>query len=62
MVERFPGSDLVMRIWDWLGTEPEPIGDDLSALGLPLCPEACSASPTFAEALREFCGARKVRG
>jgi pimeloyl-ACP methyl ester carboxylesterase len=62
MVERFPDSDLVMRIWDWLGTEPEPIGDDLSALGLPLCPEACSASPTFAEALREFCGARKVRG
>jgi hypothetical protein len=90
MVERFPDSDLVMRIWDWLGTEPEPIGDDLSALGLPMllgehagclgsteegyqdivaqfpeaatvsCPEACSASPAFAEALREFCSGLPV--
>jgi hypothetical protein len=24
------------------------------------CPEACSASPTFAEALREFCGGLPV--
>jgi len=85
MVERFPDNDLAVRIWDRLGAEPEPVGDDLNALGLPLllgehagclgsteegyqdivaqfpeaatvsCPEACSVSPVFAEALREFC-------
>jgi hypothetical protein len=36
MIERFPDSDLAVRIWDTLGAEPEPIGDDLSALSLPL--------------------------
>jgi pimeloyl-ACP methyl ester carboxylesterase len=87
MVERFPDSDLAVRIWDTLGAAPEPVGDDLTALGLPLllgehagclgstpegyqdivaqfpeaatvsCPEACSVSPAFAEALRKFCSA-----
>jgi hypothetical protein len=36
VVERFPDSDLATRVWDGLGTDPEPIGDDLSALGLPM--------------------------
>ena len=85
MVERFPDSELAVGVWEALGSEPEPIGEDLSSLGLPLllgehvgclgsteegyqdivarfpeastvaCPEACSASPAFAAALREFC-------
>lgn len=86
MVERFPDMSLVAATFDALSKTPEPIGDDLIALGVPLllakhdgclgrtdegfedivaafprsaiaiCPEACSASPTFAEALRRFCG------
>jgi hypothetical protein len=36
VVERFPDSDLATRVWDGLGTDPEPIGDDLRALGLPM--------------------------
>jgi pimeloyl-ACP methyl ester carboxylesterase len=85
MVERFPNSEIVIRVWELLGSEPEPIEDDLVALGKPLllaehvgclgstpegfedivnrfpeaitvsCPEACSVSPAFVEALREFC-------
>jgi hypothetical protein len=85
MVDRFPDSDLAVRLWDSLGDDPEPVGNDLKVLGLPLllgehvgclgstregyedivaqfpdaatvsCPEACSVSPAFAEALREFC-------
>jgi hypothetical protein len=85
MVERFPDSELAVRIWEALGSEAEPVGDDLEALGLPMllgehsgclgsteegyqdivarfpdastvsCPEACSVSPAFAVALREFC-------
>jgi hypothetical protein len=85
IVERFPSNRIAVAIWDSLGEDPEPIEDDLVALGLPLllgqhegclgstdegfedivarfpeaatvsCPEACAASPTFAEALREFC-------
>jgi hypothetical protein len=85
MVQRYPDTELVVRLWDGIGMEPEPVGDQLAALGLPLllgqhagclgwteegyqdivecfpqaatvsCPEACSASPVFAEALREFC-------
>ena len=85
MVERFPNNQLAVAVWDAMGVDPEPIEDELRALGLPLllgqhagclgsteegfldmvarfpeadtvvCSEACSASPEFAEALREFC-------
>jgi hypothetical protein len=85
MVERFPDAELAAGVWEAMGSEPEPIGDDLISLGLPLllgehvgclgstpegyqdivarfpdastvsCPEACSVSPAFAEALRDFC-------
>jgi hypothetical protein len=85
MIERFPDAELVSAMVEALGQEPEPIGDDLAALGLPLllakhegclgrtdegfedivaafpdaetviCPETCSSSPAFAEAVREFC-------
>jgi hypothetical protein len=85
MVERFPDMDLVSAMLEALDREPEPIGDDLAALGLPLllakhegclgrtdegfedivaafphartviCPETCSSSPAFAEALEGFC-------
>jgi hypothetical protein len=36
MLERFPDTDLAAAAIDALGEEPEPIGDDLAALGLPL--------------------------
>jgi pimeloyl-ACP methyl ester carboxylesterase len=36
MLERFPDSDLLLPAVKALGQEPEPIGDDLGALGLPL--------------------------
>jgi hypothetical protein len=36
MVERFPDMDLVAAMVDALGREPEPIGGELAALGLPL--------------------------
>jgi hypothetical protein len=36
MVERFPDMDLVSAMLEALGREPEPIGDDLVALDLPL--------------------------
>jgi hypothetical protein len=85
MIERFPDTDLVVRVVDALAAKPEPIGDDLAALGRPLllakhegclgrtdegfedivqafpdartviCPETCTSSPAFAEAIREFC-------
>jgi pimeloyl-ACP methyl ester carboxylesterase len=85
MVERFPNSENVIGLWELLSSEPEPIEDDLVALGKPLllaehvgclgstpegfedivarfpdavtvsCPEACSVSPVFVEALRRFC-------
>jgi hypothetical protein len=85
MLERFPDMSLVATMVDALGRVPEPIGEDLAALGVPLllakhegclgrtdegfedivaafpgartviCPEACSSSPAFAEALQEFC-------
>jgi hypothetical protein len=84
MLARFPDMDLVSAMVEALGREPEPIGEDLAALGVPLllakhegclgrtdegfedivaafpdartviCPEACSSSPAFAEALRAF--------
>jgi pimeloyl-ACP methyl ester carboxylesterase len=87
MVKRFPNVELVTATVEALAQEPEPIGDDLAALDLPLllakhegclgrtdegfedivaafpeaqkaiCPEQCSSSPTFAAAIREFCGA-----
>jgi hypothetical protein len=85
MLERFPDMELVAAMVEALGHEPEPIGDDLAALGLPLllakhegclgrtdegfedivaafphaqtafCPETCTSSPAFAEAIRKFC-------
>lgn len=85
MTKRFPDMNLVSLMFDALAEQPEPIGDDLEALGLPMlfakhkgclgrtpegfedavaafpeaetviCDETCSASPTFAEALRSFC-------
>ena len=85
MVDRFPDSDLVVGVWEMVGAEPEPVGEDLAALGLPMllaqhvgclgsteegfedivarfpdattvrCPEACSVSPAFVKALRDFC-------
>lgn len=36
MIERFPDMELVAAMVDALGREPEPIGDDLAELGLPL--------------------------
>jgi pimeloyl-ACP methyl ester carboxylesterase len=84
MIERFPDTDLVVAMVEALAAEPEPIGDELAALGLPLllakhegclgrtdegfedivaafpdaeiavCPETCTSSPTFAEAVRRF--------
>ena len=85
MINRFPDMELVAATIEALGQDPEPIGDELAALDLPLllakhegclgrtdesfedivaafpeartviCPEACSSSPAFAEALRGFC-------
>jgi hypothetical protein len=85
MIERFPDMDLVSAMVEALGRNPEPIGDDLTAMDLPLllakhegclgstdegfedivaafpeadaviCPEACSSSPAFADAIRRFC-------
>jgi pimeloyl-ACP methyl ester carboxylesterase len=36
MVERFPDMELVTATLEALGQEPEPIGDDLGAIGAPL--------------------------
>jgi hypothetical protein len=36
MVERFPDMELVSAMVEALGREPEPIGDELAALGVPL--------------------------
>jgi hypothetical protein len=87
MLKRFPDTELASAAINALGEEPEPIGDDLSALGLPLllakhegclgrtdegfedmvaafpdaatviCPETCTSSPAFAEAIRRFADA-----
>jgi hypothetical protein len=84
MLERFPDMELVSAMVDALGVEPEPVGDDLARLDVPLllakhdgclgrtdegfediaaafpdaptvtCPETCTSSPAFAEALRRF--------
>ena len=92
MIERFPDMELVSATLEALAREPEPIGDDLEALGLPMlfgkhegclgrtdegfedvvaafpqaetviCAEACSASPRFAQAVRDFCEARVSDG
>ena len=86
-MERLADRAVVAELWELLGNEPEPVGDELHGLGLRLllaqhvgclaqrqegyddivaafpdaatvaCPEACAASPAFAEALREFCSA-----
>jgi hypothetical protein len=86
MLVRFPDMELVAAVVEALGREPEPIGEDLRALGVPMlfakhegclgrtdegfedivaafpnaqtaiCPEACTSSPAFADALRRFCG------
>jgi hypothetical protein len=85
MVERFPDTRFASAMVEALGHEPEPIGDDLDALDLPLllakhegclgrtdegfedivaafpdartviCPETCSSSTAFADALHSFC-------
>lgn len=85
MLARFPDMELVVAMVEALGRDPEPIGDDLAALDVPLllakhegclgrtdegfedivaafpaartviCPEACSSSSAFADALRGFC-------
>lgn len=85
IVERIPDTQLVSAAVRALAEEPEPIGDDLRALDLPLllakhegclgrtdegfedivaafpeaqtviCPETCSSSPVFANAIRAFC-------
>ena len=85
MIDRFPDMELVAVTIEALGQDPEPIGDQLTTLDLPLllakhegclgrtdesfedivaafpeartviCPEACSSSLAFAEALRGFC-------
>lgn len=36
MLERFPDMELASATVEALGQEPEPVGDDLAALGLPL--------------------------
>ena len=36
MVERFPDMEVVAAMVEAIGHDPEPIGDDLAALGLPL--------------------------
>jgi pimeloyl-ACP methyl ester carboxylesterase len=84
MVKRFPDLELVAAMVEALGQEPEPIGDELEALDLPMllakhdgclgrtdegfddivtafpeaqtvvCPETCTSSETFAEALQAF--------
>jgi pimeloyl-ACP methyl ester carboxylesterase len=86
MIERFPDMDLVSAMVEALAREPEPIGEDLATLDVPLllakhegclastdegfedivaafpaadtviCPEACSSSPAFADAIHRFCG------
>jgi pimeloyl-ACP methyl ester carboxylesterase len=85
MVERFPDIELVTATLEALAQVPEPIGEELKEVGVPLllakhdgclgstdegfedivkafpkaetviCPEMCASSPTFAEALRQFC-------
>jgi hypothetical protein len=85
MIERFPDMEMIAAMLGALSRAPEPIGDELAMLDLPLllakhegclgrtdegfedivsefpdartviCPEACSSSPVFAEALRAFC-------
>lgn len=84
IVERFPDVELASAAVDAIAHEPEPIGDDLAALDLPLllakhegclgrtdegfedivaafpdaatviCPETCTSSPGFADAVRKF--------
>jgi hypothetical protein len=36
MVERFPDTDLALGVWEVMGSEAEPVGDDLAALALPM--------------------------
>jgi hypothetical protein len=85
MLERFPDMEMAAAVVEALGREPEPISEDLQALGVPLllakhegclgrtdegfedvvakfpdaqtviCPEACTSSPAFADAVERFC-------
>ena len=85
IIARFPDMDHVAGMVETLGREPEPIGEQLAALEVPLllakheeclahteagfedivaafpqatsviCPEQCSSSPVFAEAIRVLC-------
>jgi pimeloyl-ACP methyl ester carboxylesterase len=36
MTERFPDTDLVVAVWESMGSDSEPIGDDLAAISAPL--------------------------
>jgi pimeloyl-ACP methyl ester carboxylesterase len=36
MTERFPDTDLVVAVWESMGSDPEPIGDELAAISAPL--------------------------
>ena len=36
MVERFPDGEVAAGLWEMLGSEPEPVGEQLAALGLPM--------------------------
>lgn len=90
MIARFPHMDVVADMIDSLGQHPEPIGEELASLDVPLllakhegclartdegfedicaafpeaatviCPEPCTASPAFAEAIRALCGRTAV--
>jgi pimeloyl-ACP methyl ester carboxylesterase len=94
MVERFPDMDTVTAMLEALAANPEPIGEDIADVDVPLllakhdgclgstdegfedivaafpeadtviCPEMCSSSPTFADALKTFSGklARQTAG
>jgi hypothetical protein len=84
IIDRFPDVELASAAVEALGREPEPIGEDLAALDLPLlfakhegclgrtdegfedivaafpdaatviCPETCTSSPAYADAVRKF--------
>ena len=65
MIERFHDMDLVAAMVDALGREPEPIGDELAALDLPLLlakHEGClgRTDEGFDDIVAAFPGARTV--
>lgn len=65
MIERFPDMELVAAVVDAIGHEPEPVGDDLRALGRPLLlakHEGClgSTDEGFEDIVAAFPDARTV--